>query len=393
MKDIAGKYKQTEVGKIPNDWEVQTIAQMQPYITSGSRGWAEYYSDFGDLFFRITNMKRGDIELDLSDCKYVSLPANEKEGKRTYLLNGDVLISITADIGIVSFVNSMVPKPAYINQHIALVRINDSNVNPQFVAYYLNHRSGQLQFQSLADNGAKAGMSLLRVEKLKIPIPPTLTEQTTIANALSDMDALISSLEKLIAKKRLIKQGAMQQLLKPRDGWVKRKLGEILKYEQPTKYLVSSTEYNDNNLIPVLTAGKSFILGYTDEEYGIFKDLPVIIFDDFTTASKYVDFPFKCKSSAMKMLKNRNNSINLRFTYEIMQQIEFPVADHKRHWIGDFQEIEIDLPASIEEQNQIAKIFDNIQNEIDNLEQKLDKCLKIKQGMMQNLLTGKIRLL
>ena len=96
-----------------------------------------------------------------------------------------------------------------------------------------------------------------------------------------------------------------------------KKLGDFLDYEQPTKYLVIDTEYNAHNQTPVLTAGKSFILGYTNEEFGIFKNLPVIIFDDFTTAIKFVDFPFKVKSSAMKMLKSKNVNVNvnLRFVF------------------------------------------------------------------------------
>ena len=75
--------------------------------------------------------------------------------------------------------------------------------------------------------------------------------------------------------------------------------------------MVTDTEYSEKGNIPVLTAGKTFVLGYTHEEHGIFRSLPVIIFDDFTTASKYVDFPFKAKSSAMKMLVARNDDINL----------------------------------------------------------------------------------
>jgi type I restriction enzyme S subunit len=131
-------------------------------------------------------------------------------------------------------------------------------------------------------------------------LPPTKAEQAAIATALSDVDALISALNSEIAKKRLIKQGAMQELLSGKKrlagfsgDWEVKKLGDFLDYEQPTEYLVTDTEYNDNNQTPVLTAGKTFILGYTDEEHGIFRKLPVIIFDDFTTAIKFVDFPFK----------------------------------------------------------------------------------------------------
>ena len=102
-----------------------------------------------------------------------------------------------------------------------------------------------------------------------------------------------------------------------------RKLGEVLEYEQPTKYLVSSTDYKDEYTIPVLTAGKSFVLGNTNEKNGIFpkEKLPVIIFDDFTTAIKFVDFPFKVKSSAMKILHAKKNEADIRFLFYKMLTI------------------------------------------------------------------------
>jgi len=169
-------------------------------------------------------------------------------------------------------------------------------------------------------------------------------------------------------------------------------LGELLDYEQPTKYLVKDTEYSDNYNIPVLTAGKTFVLGYINEETGIFKDLPVIIFDDFTTATKFVDFPFKAKSSAMKMLKPRNKDINLRFVFEKMQMIDFKLGDHKRYWISEYQNVEIDTPKP-DEQKAISTVLSDMDTEIEKLESQLTKYQNIKQGMMQTLLTGKIRLL
>ena len=172
-------------------------------------------------------------------------------------------------------------------------------------------------------------------------------------------------------------------------------LGDVTQYEQPTNYLVASTNYSDNFKTPVLTAGKTFILGYTNEVHGIYKASvnPVIIFDDFTTANKWVDFDFKAKSSAMKMLLPKNENVNLRFIYEIMLQIKYQVADHKRHWIGEYSKIEIIVPSTPEEQTRIATILSDMDAEIQALETKLEKYRKIKLGMMQNLLTGKIRLI
>jgi type I restriction enzyme S subunit len=241
---------------------------------------------------------------------------------------------------------------------------------------------------------AKSSVDSVRREmiaEMQIPLP-SLLEQAAIAKVLSDTDNLIQTLEKKIIKKRLVKQGTMQQLLKPKEDWVVKSLGDFLQYEQPTNYIVESTEYNPNYDTPVLTAGKSFVLGYTNEKQGIFENFPVIIFDDFTTATKFVTFSFKVKSSAMKILKPKNENVNLRFIYEIMQQISFPLGDHKRHWIGEFQPLKIQVPKTKEEQTEIATILSDMDIEIESLEKQLTKYKQVKQGLMQNLLTGKIRL-
>ena len=143
--------------------------------------------------------------------------------------------------------------------------------------------------------------------------------------------------------------------LRESEKWEMVELGEVLDYEQPTKYIVSSVEYNDSYRTSVLTAGKTFILGHTNEETGIFnKDLPVIIFDDFTTAIKYVDFPFKVKSSAMKILQVKKERADIRFLFYIMQKIQFEPKAHKRYWISEYSKIKIPLPP-IEVQREIVK--------------------------------------
>lgn len=149
------------------------------------------------------------------------------------------------------------------------------------------------------------------------------------------------------------------------NKWPMVKLSEILDYEQPTKYIVESVDYDDSYSTPVLTAGKTFILGYTNETNGIFKeDLPVIIFDDFTTSIKYVDFPFKVKSSAMKILKANKEKALIRYVYFAMQNIDFPFTEHKRYWISEYSKIEIPLP-SLKEQAKILKEIDGFVTKID----------------------------
>lgn len=147
--------------------------------------------------------------------------------------------------------------------------------------------------------------------------------------------------------------------------WDMVKLGDILDYEQPTNYIVESVEYDDSYKTPVLTAGQSFILGYTDDEMGIFNNLPVIIFDDFTTSTKFVNFPFKVKSSAMKILKLNNSKVaNIKYVYYVMQNIKFDSSTHKRYWISEYANIKIPLPP-LEVQEEIVKELDGYQAVID----------------------------
>ena len=159
------------------------------------------------------------------------------------------------------------------------------------------------------------------------------------------------------------------------DGVEYRPLGELLGYEQPTKYLVSSKDYDDSYPTPVLTAGKTFILGYTNETEGIYpasEEEPVIIFDDFTTAFKWVEFPFKAKSSAMKMLtlKSGTNSL-FKYVYYAMQCIVYNSSDHARQWISKYSNIEVPVPP-MEIQEVIVEILDKFTNLEAELEAELE---------------------
>jgi len=140
-------------------------------------------------------------------------------------------------------------------------------------------------------------------------------------------------------------------------SWEMVKLGDVLDYEQPTNYIVKSDLYDNKFKTPVLTAGKSFILGYTDETDGIFSKLPVIIFDDFTTVSKYVDFPFKVKSSAMKILKAKEGVADNRYMFYLLQTLNLDCEQHKRYWISKFAPFQIPLPP-LPIQKRIAEILD-----------------------------------
>jgi type I restriction enzyme S subunit len=166
--------------------------------------------------------------------------------------------------------------------------------------------------------------------------------------------------------------------------WEEKTLGECLDYEQPTPYLVAHTNYSDAYKTPVLTAGKTFILGYTNEEYGIFSaNLPVIIFDDFTTATQFVSFPFKAKSSAMKILKAKNGA-NIKFMYEILQVLAYEVGAHERHWISTFAPMTALIP-SRDEQQKIANCLSSLDELVTAETQTLEAYKQHKKGLMQQL--------
>ena len=170
-------------------------------------------------------------------------------------------------------------------------------------------------------------------------------------------------------------------------AWEQRKLGEILDYEQPTKYIVKSTDYNDNFDIPVLTAGQSFILGYTNENDGIkeaSKDNPIIIFDDFTTGSHYVDFPFKVKSSAMKLLNLKDEKYNFYFVYKVLKNIRYTPQSHERHWISKYSEFKVLIP-NFKEQQKIGEYFSNLDNLITLHQREVDLLRDLKKAMLQQM--------
>ena len=147
--------------------------------------------------------------------------------------------------------------------------------------------------------------------------------------------------------------------------WEQRKLGDLFKYEQPQAYIVESTEYDDRYKTPVLTAGQSFILGYTDEKFGIKNansDKPVVIFDDFTTSAHYVDFPFKVKSSAMKLLSLANEKDDIHCAYNVLQNIGYEPVSHERHWISTFAKFSVYMPKSSVEQKCIGDYFASLDN-------------------------------
>ena len=182
---------------------------------------------------------------------------------------------------------------------------------------------------------------------------PSIQEQRKIAEVLDTLDNIIT----LHQRNQINRKRCMLEFT---FSWEQRKLGDILKYEQPQNYIVQSTEYNDMFKTPVLTAGQSFVLGYTDEQFGIKQaspDEPVIIFDDFMTTTHYVDFPFKIKSSAMKLLTVRDKvRDDFYFSHITLENVDYVVQNHERHWISKFADFDVQAP-DYNEQVRIGAYF------------------------------------
>ena len=163
-------------------------------------------------------------------------------------------------------------------------------------------------------------------------------------------------------------------------------LNELLPYEQPGAYIVESTDYNDAYKTPVLTAGKTFILGYTNETKGIFDRLPVIIFDDFTTASQYVNFKFKVKSSAMKILNINTDLVIPKYIYYKMQVINIDHSTHKRYWIQQYSKIKIKVPPIPEQQrivSRIEELFSSLDNAVETLNKTKEQLMVYRQAVLK----------
>lgn len=187
------------------------LGAVSEIVTSGSRNWAKYYSDSGSKFIRMTNLSRDGIHLKLDDMKYVDIKSNSLDGKRTSLQSGDILISITAELGKIGYI----PKEfgeAYVNQHTSLVRLDQSKVDSKYVAYLLASNRMNKIINRLNDSGAKSGLNLSTIRKIPMNIAP-LPEQKKIAKILSTWDKAITTTEQLIANSQQQKKALMQQLL------------------------------------------------------------------------------------------------------------------------------------------------------------------------------------
>jgi type I restriction enzyme S subunit len=388
--EVRPGYKQTEVGAIPDDWDCVRICDLAR-LESGHtpRRTVNAYWNGPIPWVSLHDTDSLDQNYICDTVMTVTQQGIDNSSARV-LPAGTVVFSRTATVGKAAILGRAMATSQDFANYVCGPKLFNL-----FVVYLF--RGMARTWDSLMAGSTHKTVYMPTFENLRIPVP-SVSEQQGIAAALADVDNLLDGLDRLIAKKRDLKQAAMQQLLTSQtrlpgfDGeWKPRRFSELLKYERPDQYTVTSTDYEEEGDTPVLTANKSFVLGYTSETFGVFDSLPVIIFDDFTTDSKYVEFPFKVKSSAIKILKARSPEANLKFVAERMRLLRFPVGEHKRYYISEYQYVELPTPGP-DEQTAIAAVLSDMDAELAALEARRDKTRDLKQAMMQELLTGKTRL-
>jgi len=404
--------KQTEIGVIPEDWEVKELGSISEKVMVGIASAATHaYTDKGVIMFRNQNIKPNYLNTD--EVLYIK---NDYEilFKNKRLKEGDLLTARTGYPG----TTAIVPKGYSGSQSFTtLITRLKSDINSSYISQYMNSDEGVKFFEANQIGGGQKNVNSAILQKMPIPLPP-LAEQEAIANALSDADAWIEKLEQLIAKKRLIKQGAMQTLLTPKDDWEVKKLGEVcqegglirgpfggaLKKEFFVKK--GFKVYEQKNAIY-----KSVDLGNYYIDLNKFKELSrfEIREDDFIlscsgTIGKLYRIPKVFEkgiiNQALLIIRLNNSLINHSFFNHIFQYdtIQAKIIDDTqggamKNLVGmsEFRNTEIPLP-SLSEQERIATILSDMDAEIEALEQQLGKARQIKQGMMQELLTGRTRL-
>lgn len=342
-------------------------------------------SDIGIPFFVISDIANG--KLNFSNSRFVPREYYEKISFERKPQKGDLLFSVTGSYGIVVPVNT--DDEFCFQRHIGLLKtLNTSD----YLLYLLKSDYIKEECDNLATGTAQKTVGLEILRSFLLPIPP-LAEQHRIVAEIERWFSLIDQIEQskddlettVKQAKSKILDLAIHGKLVPQDpndepaiellkrinpdytpcdnghyeqlpqGWAICRLDQIVNYEQPTTYIVNSTAYDNSYSTPVLTAGKSFIIGYTNETVGIYSNLPCIIFDDFTTDSRKVDFPFKVKSSAMKILKVHKN-IDVDYVAMFMSITRLVGDTHKRYWISEYSKLDIPIPPKAEQKRIIDTV-------------------------------------
>ncbi|MHA6250377.1 restriction endonuclease subunit S [Oceanobacillus sp. CAU 1775] len=383
-------------------WKTVRIKDCIYYI-KGFAFKSRYYQKEGIRIIRVSDLGTNEI-MDNNEKIFIDRVYQMKY--ESYKLNlGDIIITTVGSKA--ELKESAVGRPILVkrkkqgllNQN--LVKLSPINgYNSYFIYGNLLKRRYVDYIRSIErGNANQANITINDLWEYNINHGSTI-EQQKIGEFFKVLDERIANQERKIAKVRALKSAYLTEMF-PQEGetvpkrrfkgfgenWNKVILGEMLSYEQPTIYIVSSEKYNDRFVTPVLTAGQSFVLGYTQELHGVKKassENPVIIFDDFTTSSHFVNFSFKVKSSALKILIPNLTSFNSYFVYLALKNIQYVPQNHERHWISIFSKFEVLVP-SIKEQEKIGQFFKNLDGQIATEEIKLDKLKRIKEAYLEEM--------
>ena len=362
--------KDKKVLNVPNlrfpeftgEWKKCIIGELTIKVGSGvtPRGGETVYKSEGHPFVRSQNVGLGHLILD--DIAYIDEDTHQRK-KNTELQLDDVLLNITgASIGRSALVNQQIVG-GNVNQHVCIIRANKKLI-PSFLCNFLLSQYGQKQIESFQAGGNRQGLNFEQIKSIKIGLP-SVEEQKKIADLLLLIEQRITTQNKIIEDLKKLKSAIRKRVFTSlkNEHTENCEINQLLAYEQPSAYIVANDEYSaDTTLTPVLTANKGFVLGYTNEDFGIYQKGECIIFDDFTMDTKYVSFPFKVKSSAIKILTAKSN-VNLRFMFEYLLYLELKSEEHKRHYISEIASLVIKLPLK-EKQNRIAYLMTSLDNKL-----------------------------
>ena len=405
-------YKQTEVGLIPNDWEVKNIGQEIDLLT-GFPFPSSGYSESGVRLLRCSNIKRGVTDWSEGIVQYWSKITPDL---KPYVLNeGDIVIAMDGSLVGKSFARlTNSDLPAILLQRVA--RIRSTKIEMGYLKEFVCSEYFTKYCDTVKTSSAIPHISPGDIRGFAIPIPPTKAEQTAIATALSDADALISNLEKLIAKKRNIKQGAMQKLLQPKEGWEVKSFKDLCWFQegpglrnwQFTKrgMKVINVTNLENGVLNLDRTDRHISLEEFHKMYEHFEidENDIVVASSGNSYGKVAivrkqDLPLLMNTSVIRFKPLKGLDFNFLWTFlksdNFKKQIDLLITGGAQPNFGPahLNKIFITIPATLEEQTRIATILSDMDAEITALEAKLEKYKKVKLGMMQNLLTGKIRLI
>ena len=375
-------------GNVPNlrfpefrgEWEKVRLGEECNMLCGYAFNGEDIVEQGSYLLMRGINITEGSIRHSSELDRYYS-GSIEKLDKYKLAI-GDLVIGMDGSkVGRNSAIVSSYEDGSYLVQRVCRIR---SSIGNNYILQFINNTKFHQYVDTVKTSSAIPHISLRDIKNYRISIPSTQDETDKIAKLFLLLDERIATQNKIIDKLQSLIKGIRNDVfgnLRKNIGF-NAVVGDVLDYEQPQSYIVEDTEYT-NEGTPVLTANKAFVLGYTSETNGIYDKGDCIIFDDFTLDCKYVDFPFKVKSSAIKILTAKNKEL-LRYTFEFLKYLDLSTEEHKRHYIAETQNQEIILPTE-QMVKTIAHIFSTLSLRMETAVKQRNVFEKQKQYLLRQM--------